>query len=102
MMLAWLTGLGIVSWRWIGKEHSPPPPSELAVASGAFALCALVAEMNSTLGNTLAWGLDLAAFLRAFSGSDPLPSWASVSAAASNPKSNPKSTPAGGGKFATN
>lgn len=61
--LAWLGGMGLVTWRYIKDEHSPPAPGGLLVASGAFGVCALVGMANPTLGTLLAVGLDIAALL---------------------------------------
>lgn len=72
-MLAWLAGMGIVSWRYVKEDHSPPCPGDLAIASGAFAISGLVAMANEQLGNLLAWGLDAAALLALLDGKNPLP-----------------------------
>lgn len=63
LILAWLTGEGLMIYREIGREHRPPLPADLLATSGLFVLLALLAEAYSTLANTLAWGFVLAAFL---------------------------------------
>lgn len=65
--LAWLIGIGIISWRSVNREHRPPMPGELLGASGFFALTAVLAEYPParTAATLLAFGIDIAAFLEA-------------------------------------
>jgi hypothetical protein len=65
--LAWLTGLGIITWRSFSKDHHPPIPGTLLAASALFALLALAAEYQPARGaaTAAAFGLDLAAYLKA-------------------------------------
>lgn len=63
IVLAWMVGLGIVSYRDLVREHVPPPPRQLALASGAFMFAALVAEAAERPGALLAWGLDVAGLM---------------------------------------
>lgn len=63
LILAWLTGEGLMIYRQVTREHRPPLPAELLSTSGLFVLLALLAEAYSPLANTLAWGFVLAAFL---------------------------------------
>jgi hypothetical protein len=62
---AWLFGMGLISYRYIARQHQPPVPGALLSASGLFALLALMAEWQSaaTAAAMLAWGFDLAALL---------------------------------------
>lgn len=65
--MAWLTGLGIITWRSFQKDHHPPVPGTLLAASALFALLALAAEYQPARGaaTAAAFGLDLAAWLKA-------------------------------------
>lgn len=65
--LAWLIGIGIISWRAVTTHHRPPIPGELAGASGFFVLCAVLAEYQPARGaaTLLAFGIDIAAYLQA-------------------------------------
>jgi len=70
IVLAWLAGEAIVSWRW-AKGGAPPPPGSLAAASGFFALCALLGQYPParTVATLLAVGIDIAAILQVLPGS---------------------------------
>lgn len=63
--LAWLAGLGILSWREVSAYRKPVPPGRLAAASGVFAALALLAEYQPAAGaaTLAAWGFDLAVLL---------------------------------------
>ena len=63
LILAWLTGEGIMCYRLIQQEHRPPLPADLLGTSGLFLLLAALAEAQPTLAALLAWGLDLASLL---------------------------------------
>lgn len=64
--IAWVIGLGIISWRTVNQEHRPPMPGQLLGASGFFALCAILAEYPParTAATLLAFGIDIAAYLQ--------------------------------------
>jgi hypothetical protein len=65
VVLAWGAGLGIITYRWV-KAGAPPTPGTLFMASGFFALCALLGEYPPARGTAtlLAFGVDLAAYLQ--------------------------------------
>jgi hypothetical protein len=65
-MLAWLAGIGIISWRSVRQYKMPPVPGQLLGASGIFALLALAAEYQPAASTAalLGWGYDLAALLK--------------------------------------
>lgn len=69
LVMAWLVGEGIVSWRWF-KQGAPPPPGSLAAVSGFFALLAILATYPPAKGvaTGLAVGIDIAAFLQVLPG----------------------------------
>lgn len=69
LVLAWLIGEGIVTYRWV-KAGAPPTPGTLAAASGFFALLALLHEYPParTTATLLAFGVDLAALLQVLPG----------------------------------
>lgn len=65
ILLAWLAGMGIISWREIKTYHQPPVAGRLLSASGWFALLALAASYEPAAGAAaaVAWGTDIAALL---------------------------------------
>lgn len=65
---AWLFGMGLITWRYVARQHQPPIPGSMLAASGLFALLALVAEYQPAAGAAAAaaWGFDLAALLGLF------------------------------------
>lgn len=71
IVLAWLVGEGIVTWRW-AKNGAPPTPGALLQVSGFFALCALLGEYPPArvTATMLAIGIDAAALLQVI-GKDP-------------------------------
>ena len=84
---AWLFGMGLITYRFVVKQHQPPIPGSLLAASGWFALLALLAEYQPAAGAAaaIAWGTDLAALLGLFPDSVAGPSSAKPKAAASKP-----------------
>lgn len=69
LVMMWLAGEGIVSWRWF-KQGAPPPPGSLAAVSGFFALLAVLATYPPARGvaNGIAFGVNLAALLQVLPG----------------------------------
>lgn len=63
LILAWLVGEGIMSYRVVTVNKRPPLPAEVLGTSGLFALLALLGEAQPQLASLLAWGFDLAAFM---------------------------------------
>lgn len=70
LVMAWLFGEGVVTWRWL-KEGAPPPPGSLLAVSGFFALLAVLAMHPPAKGvaTALAVGIDIAALLQVLPGS---------------------------------
>ena len=70
LVLAWLIGEGIVTWRW-AKQGAPPTPGALAASSGFFLLLAVIHEYQParTATTLLAFGIDIAALLQVLPGS---------------------------------
>lgn len=68
IMLAWLSGMGIITWRTVSREGHPPLPGQILGASALFGLLGLVAEYQpaATFAGLLAWGFDLSALLSAW------------------------------------
>jgi hypothetical protein len=64
--MAWLVGEGIIIYRSVKVQKAPPGPGQLALTSGLFIGLALLAEMGQarTIATMLAWGVDLAAFMK--------------------------------------
>jgi hypothetical protein len=71
VVLAWLVGEGIVTWRWV-KNGAPPTPGALLMSSGFFALLALLYEYPParTAATLTAVGVDVAVLLQVL-GKDP-------------------------------
>ena len=65
IVIAWGAGLGIITYRWV-KAGAPPTPGTLLMASGFFALCALLGEYQPArpAATLLAFGIDVAAYLQ--------------------------------------
>jgi hypothetical protein len=65
IVMAWGAGLGIITYRWV-KAGAPPTPGTLFMASGFFALCALLGEYPParSAATLLAVGVDIAALLQ--------------------------------------
>lgn len=66
LALAWLAGLGLITWRGIKASHKPVSPGQYAAASGVYVLLAFLAEYEpaAPVAVLLAWGFDLAVFLQ--------------------------------------
>lgn len=65
IILAWAIGEGIIIFRSVQRDHSPPVPGALLATSGLFALLALLAEAEQgrMLATALAFGVDIAALM---------------------------------------
>lgn len=65
IILAWLIGEGIIVYRSVAQQKSPPVPGALLATSGLFVLLAILAEYDKArfLATALAFGVDIAAFL---------------------------------------
>jgi hypothetical protein len=70
IMLAWLTGMGIIGYQSVARAHHAPLAGQFIGASGLFGLLALASEYQPAAGVAalLAWGFDLAALLNALPG----------------------------------
>ena len=64
-MFAWLTGEGIIVWRWV-KNGAPPTPGSLLLPSGVYLALAMLAEYQPArfAAIALAWGFDVAVLLQ--------------------------------------
>jgi hypothetical protein len=71
IILAWMTGLTIITWREVTCAKRPPMPGQLAAASGFFILVAAMGEFPGAApaATALAFGIDLAALLKVLPGS---------------------------------
>jgi len=65
-MLAWVTGLGLMTVRELQQVRRPPPPGRYLAASGIYAGLALLAsyEPAAPAAALAAWGFNLAVFLQ--------------------------------------
>lgn len=66
ILLAWVAGLGLITWRGVKKDRKPVSPGQYAAASGLYVLLAMVSEYGpaAPVAVLLAWGFDLAVFLQ--------------------------------------
>lgn len=66
LLLAWLAGVGLITWRGIKKDHKPVSAGQYGAASGVYVLLAFLAEYEpaAPVAVLLAWGFDLAVFLQ--------------------------------------
>lgn len=66
LAVAWLAGVGLITWRGIAKNHKPVSAGQYAAASGLYVLLALVSEYEpaAPIAVLTAWGFDLAVFLQ--------------------------------------
>lgn len=73
IILAWGVGQGIIVYRSIKKDHSPPVPGQMLAATGLFALLALLAEYQParTAAVALAFGVDVAVLMQVLPGTKP-------------------------------
>ena len=97
LVSAWLAGMGIITWRFVAKQHQPPIPGTLLSASGLFALLALLAESEAAApaAVTLAWAFDLAALLNILPGELAGPAGPGKGTAAARPGATVYPTPTG-------
>lgn len=65
IVLAWLVGEGLITYRIIAKDKRPPLPGELLAFSGLFGVLAIFSEFQPGLASLIAWGVDIAAFTNA-------------------------------------
>lgn len=65
IILAWMVGEGIIIYRHVKTEGSPPMPGQLLASSGLFVMLGLLAEAPRArfLAGALAWGFDIAAYM---------------------------------------
>lgn len=66
ILLAWLAGIGLITWRGVRVVHRPVSPGQYAAASGVYVLLALVAEWEpaAAVAALTAWGFNLAVLLQ--------------------------------------
>jgi hypothetical protein len=77
LALAWLTGEGIIVYRWV-KHKAPPPPGALLEASLLFVALGVLAQYEParTAAALFGWGIDIAVLMQVI-GKEPkvTPSW---------------------------
>lgn len=100
VMLPWLVGEGIISYRAVVTNKRPPLPAELLAVSGLFIILGLLDDYQSSLATLLAWGLDAAAFMALFTNKPTAAAGAGVAAgasaaAAANTKTTTATVPGG-------
>jgi hypothetical protein len=71
LVLAWMIGEGLITWRSVSEQHMPPSPRQLLFASILFAGLGVVAEYAParTVATAFAFGVDLAVLLKVLPGS---------------------------------
>jgi hypothetical protein len=88
IIIAWLVGEGIISYKSVKKNDRPPLPADLLAASGAFVLLGILSEFQDQLAMMLAVGLDAAALLTLFPTSKTSPSVSNAAAGVGNAAAN--------------
>jgi hypothetical protein len=75
LVLAWLIGEGIITWRAVAQQHRPPAPGQMLAASALFALLAVLAEYEPARGPAIlfAYGIDLAVLMKVLPGTAAAP-----------------------------
>lgn len=70
LVLAWLTGEGIIFYRSWKQDQRLPVPGQLLAASGVFILLGFLAQAPKAqfLASALAWGFDIAALMNVLPG----------------------------------
>jgi hypothetical protein len=70
LILAWLIGEGIITWRAAATQHRPPVPGQLLAATGLFAGLAVAAQYPParTVATVFAYGVDIAVLLQVLPG----------------------------------
>lgn len=63
LIVAWLVGEGLMTYKDVKKNKRPPLPAELLASSGLFVMLGILGESAPKLAVTLAWGFDIAALL---------------------------------------
>jgi hypothetical protein len=65
LALAWLTGEGIIVYRWV-KHKAPPPPGALLEASLLFVALGVLAQYQParTAAALFGWGIDIAVLMQ--------------------------------------
>lgn len=63
IILAWLVGEGLMTYKDVKRNKRPPLPAEMLATSGLFVVLGILGESAPKLAATLAWGFDTAAFL---------------------------------------
>jgi hypothetical protein len=67
LIVAWLVGEGLMTYKDVKRNKRPPLPAELLATSGLFVVLGILGESAPKLATTLAWGFDMAAFLSLWS-----------------------------------
>jgi hypothetical protein len=63
LIMAWLVGEGLMTYKDVKRHKRPPMPAELLATSGLFVMLGILGESAPKLATTLAWGFDAAALL---------------------------------------
>lgn len=64
IIAAWLVGEGLIIYRQVSVQKRPPLPADLLASSGLFLLLSLMAPRAPQLATMLAWGFDIASFVK--------------------------------------
>jgi len=73
IILAWIGGMGIITYRSVKNDHAPPLPGQMLAATGLFALLAAAAEYAParTAATAFAFGVDIAVLMQVLPGTQP-------------------------------
>lgn len=68
LLAAFIVGEGLYVWRVVHKYHRPPVPGDLLAITAMFAVLGFAADYEpaAPFVTAVAWGLDIAGFLRLF------------------------------------
>jgi hypothetical protein len=71
LFFAWVTGEGIITWRWV-KAKAPPAPGALLLPTALYLSLAILAEYRPARGvaTAFAWAVNLAILMQIV-GKDP-------------------------------
>lgn len=64
IIAAWLVGEGLIIYRQVAVQKKPPFPADLLATSGLFVLISFLAGPAPQFAGLLAWGFDIASFMK--------------------------------------
>lgn len=77
VVAAYITMNAIITARWWTQRKKLPPPMAFVGSAFVYATSALIAQADTGLGNTVAWGYTIGAFLATDNKGNQLFNWPS-------------------------